>query len=517
MTEGYPIALQVLGSALRSIAQEMYTAIVRSASSPNITERRDCSTALFDADATMLVQADSIPVHLGAMPDAVAAVRSAGIAPGEAWILNDPFRGGTHLPDITIVSAIAPPGGDVLAYAVSRAHHSDVGGMSPGSMPAASRDLLQEGLVIPPLCLVRKGMVNETLMALLLANTRTPVERSGDIRAQIAAHRLGDVRVGELLGRHGRDTIERAGRELVAYAERRTRAAIGRLPNGRYVATDVLEGDGATDDDLPIVAAVTIDGERLIVDFTGSAPEGAGNLNCPISVTRSAVYFVVRLATDPDIPASGGAFAAVEVVAPSGSILNASPGRAVVGGNVETSSRIVDVVMAALGQAIPLPASGQGTMNNLTIGGTGPAGSFTYYETIGGGQGASPSADGPSGVHVAMSNTLNTPVESLETAYPLRVVRYALRPGTGGRGVHRGGDGVERTIRVLVDAEVSIISERRRHAPPGRAGGTAGAVGENLVRESPVPGKWSGLVRAGDVVTIRTPGGGGYGPAMDED
>ncbi len=511
MAEEYPIALQVLGSALRSVAQEMHAAIVRSASSPNITERRDCSTGLFGADAIMLVQADSIPVHLGAMPAAVEAVIAAGIAPDEAWILNDPFTGGTHLPDITIVSAIAPLGEPVLCFAVSRAHHSDVGGMSPGSMPARSRDLLQEGLVIPPVALIRDGRIDERLMAILLANTRTPVERIGDLRAQIAAHRLAEQRITGLVSRHGRGQIEVAGQAMVAYAQRRTRAAIAALPDGRYVASDVLEGDGTTDRDLAIVATVTIDGERLLVDFTGSASEGAGNLNCPISVTRSAVYFVVRLATDPDIPASGGAFSPVEVIASAGSIVNASPGRAVVGGNVETSSRIVDVVMAALAQATDLPASGQGTMNNLTIGGVGASGPFTYYETIGGGQGASPAADGPSGVHVAMSNTLNTPVESLETAYPLRVERYALRPQTGGRGAHRGGDGVERVIRVLIDAEASIISERRRHRPPGRAGGEDGALGENLVNGEVVSAKWSGALQAGDEITIRTPGGGGYG------
>ena len=512
MSADYSIASQILGSALRSIAQEMHTAIVRSASSPNITERRDCSTALFLADGTMLTQADSIPVHLGAMPDAVAAVRARGIGPGEAWILNDPFAGGTHLPDLTIVSAYAPPGEGVLALAVSRAHHSDVGGMSPGSMPAMSRDLLQEGLVIPPVCLIRDGQIDASVMAILLANTRTPVERTGDLRAQVAAHRLADNRLGDLVAVHGRRQIEEAGRELIAYADRRMRAAIADLPNGRYVATDVIEGDGANEEDLPIVAAVTVDGDRLVVDFTGTAPEGRGNLNCPVAVTRSAVYFVTRLATDPDIPASEGAFAAVDVIAPPGSLINASPGRAVVGGNVETSSRIVDVVMAALAQATKLPAAGQGTMNNLTIGGRGPSGPFTYYETIGGGQGASPAADGPSGVHVAMSNTLNTPIESLETAYPLRVVRYALRPGTGGGGAHRGGDGVERVIRVLVDTDVSIISERRRHRPPGRAGGDDGATGENLVNGRPVPAKWSGALCAGDEVTVRTPGGGGYGP-----
>jgi N-methylhydantoinase B len=405
-----------------------------------------------------------------------------------------------------MVSALALDGRPA-AYAVTRAHHADVGGMAPGSMPAGSRELLQEGIVIPPVRLVADGRRAADVMALILANSRTPDEREGDLRAQLAAHRLAERRLAEVAERHGAGTVEEAFAALLDYAERRTRAAIAEMPDGRYQAAEALEGDGATDADLWIRVAVTIDGERMRVDFTGTDPAGPGNCNCPLAVTRSAVYFVVRAVTDPDIPASAGAFAPVEVIAPAGSLVNAEPPSAVAGGNVETSSRIVDAVFAALGGAVAVPAQGQGTMNNLTLGAPGR----TYYETIGGGQGASPGADGPSGVHVAMSNTLNTPIEALETAFPVRVEAYRLRRGSGGAGRHRGGDGVERRVRALVDLEASVIAERRRRAPAGRDGGAEGAPGRTTLNGAELPSKWRGRLAAGDVLAIATPGGGGYG------
>ena len=500
------VTLQIMSNALRAVAQEMEAALVRAAYSPNITERRDCSAAIFDAGGRMVVQSASIPVHLGAMPEAVDAVRAHGAVPGEIWAVNDPYRGGTHLPDITMISPIAIDG-TLGAYAVTRAHHADIGGMSPGSMPAGSRELLQEGLVIPPVRLVRDGEPVQDVMALLLANTRTPVEREGDLRAQIAAHRLAERRLQEVAQRHAADRVTAAFAALLEYAEHRTRIAIAAMPDGTWTAQEALEGDGITEDDVWIRVTVTIAGDRMRVDFTGTDPAVAGNINCPIAVTRSAVYFVVRAVTDPDIPASAGAFAPVQVIAPPGCLVNAVSPSAVAAGNVETSSRIVDAVFAALGQAIDVPAYGQGTMNNLVIGGAG----FTYYETIGGGQGAGAHADGPSGVHVAMSNTRNTPIEALEVTYPLRVLRYRLRHGTGGAGRHRGGDGIERVVQVLVDAQASVLAERRASGPPGRLGGACGAPGRTSVNGERVAAKWRGELRAGDVIAIESPGGGGFG------
>ena len=500
------ITLQIMSNALRAVAQEMEAALVRSAYSPNITERRDCSTALFDPRGRMVVQSASIPVHLGAMPEAVDAVRACGAVPGEIWAVNDPYRGGTHLPDITMISPIAVDH-SLAAYAVTRAHHADVGGMSPGSMPAGSRELLQEGLVIPPVRVVRDGALVEDVVSLILANTRTPTEREGDLRAQIAAHRLAGRRLQDVAAHHGAARVQESFTALLDYAERRTRNAIAAMPDGTWHADEALEGDGITTDPIWIRVAVTITGDEMTVDFAGTDGAAQGNINCPLAVTRSAVYFVVRAVTDPDIPASAGAFVPVTITAPSGCVVNAGSPSAVAAGNVETSSRIVDAVFAALGQAIEVPAYGQGTMNNLVIGGAG----FTYYETIGGGQGATTHGDGPSGVHVAMSNTRNTPIEALEVAFPFRVARYALRHRTGGDGRFRGGDGIERTIELLVDAEVSVLAERRASGPPGRAGGGSGAAGRTIVNGLEVPAKWRGTVPAGGVISIESPGGGGFG------
>ena len=504
------VSLQILGNALQAIAQEMEAALVRAAYSPNITERRDCSTALFDADGRMIVQAAAIPVHLGAMPEAVDAVRERGAVPGEVWALNDPYRGGTHLPDITLVSPIAA-GGHIVAYSVSRAHHADVGGMSPGSMPAGATELIQEGLVIPPTRIVVGDTTNDDVVNLIVANSRTARERRGDLAAQLACHRLADRRFGEVVERHGLRTVLTAFDALVDYAERRTRAAVSAMPDGSWSAVEYLEGDGVTEAPIPLHVRVTVDGSDLHVDFTGTADAVRGNVNCPLAVTRSAVYFVVRAVTDPDIPSSAGAFAPVRITAPEGSVVNAMSPHAVAAGNVETSSRIVDLLLAALGQAFPVPAQGQGTMNNLVIG----TDAFSYYETIGGGQGASPTAPGPTGVHVAMSNTRNTPIEVLEVTFPVRVRTYAIRRATGGSGAHRGGDGLVREIELLAPAQVSVLAERRRSAPAGARGGDDGAMGRSLVNGVEVPSKWQGPVRAGDVIGIETPGGGGFGRPGD--
>jgi len=486
------IELQLLGSALRSIAEEMGAVLVRSAFSANIKERRDCSTALFDERGRMIAQAEHIPVHLGAMPDAVAAVMRHDPSPEDVFILNDPYSGGTHLPDVTLVTRTE------LGFGVTRAHHADVGGREPGSMPAESHELADEGVVIPP------TRLDDELLEELLGRMRNSEERRGDLRAQLAAHRLAAQRVTELARRRGPDRVRAAMDELFAYSERRVRAGIAALPDGRFEATDVLE---APEGELELRAAVTVAGEEVEIDFAGTAAQHPGNLNCPLAVARSACYFVVRCLVDPDVPASGGAFAPVTVHAPAGSLVNARRPAAVAAGNVETSCRIVDVVMRAFGEAIEAPAQGQGTMNNLTFGNE----RFTYYETIGGGQGACPRAAGPSGVHVTMSNTLSTPTEALELAYPLRVRRHLLRLGSGGAGAHRGGDGVVRELEALEPCRVSIISERRARSPQGAGGGSPGSPGRNLLNGRELPAKVTVDVSAGDVIRIETPGGGGWG------
>jgi N-methylhydantoinase B len=493
-----PAALQVMAASLRGVAEEMGAALVRAAHSANIKERRDCSTAVFDAGGRMIAQAEHMPVHLGAMPDAVAAVRALRPARGSTYILNDPFTGGTHLPDITLVTRV----GDI-GFTVSRAHHADVGGMQPASMPAGARELIQEGVVIPPVPL------SDDLVRVLVANMRRPAERRADLRAQIACNELGARRLRELAARLGAGRLRAGMNELHRYSERRIRLAIARLPDGRFAAHDVIEGDGIDHRDIVIRATVDIAGDRIVVDFGGTAPQQPGNVNCPLAVTRSAVYFVVRAVCDPDIPASGGAFVPVDVVAPEGCLVNALPPAAVVAGNTETSSRIVDVVMACFGAAVPVPASGQGTMNNVTFG----TPEFTYYETLGGGQGGSPDGPGPSAVHVAMSNTLNTPIEVLEIEYPLRVERYAVRARSGGEGAMRGGDGVVRAYRVMADCRLGLMTDRRRHGPPGAAGGGPGAAGRNTLNGRRLPAKASLDLRAGDLLEIRTPGGGGWGVA----
>jgi N-methylhydantoinase B len=495
-----PVSLSVMQSSLAGIAEEMGALLIRAAYSSNIKERRDCSTALFDRQGVMVAQAEHIPVHLGAMPEAVAAVMARSVEPDDVFAINDPYSGGTHLPDITLVSPISMTE-EIVGYAVTRAHHSDIGGMSAGSMPGDSRDVYQEGLIIPPVRL------SDDVVDLILANSRTPEVRRGDLRAQVAANRLAQKRLMELVERRGRATVESAFDAVVAYAERRTRDALSGLPDGTYRATGEIEGDGTTNEDIPIAVRIDISGDEMVIDFAGTADASAGNVNCPLSVTRSACYFAVRVLIPNDVPANGGAYRPITIRAPEGSLVNATKPSAVVAGNVETSQRIADTVLLALSSAADLPAQGQGTMNNVVIGGRG----WTYYETIGGGQGASSSGSGSSGIHVGMTNTLNTPIEALELEFPLRVDRYELADESGGEGAHRGGDGIIRSVRALEPATLSLLTDRRRHRPRGIDGGGDGARGRNLINGESVPAKTSRVLDAGDIATVITPGGGGWG------
>ncbi len=538
-----PIELQVVSGALRAACEEMGAVLIRSARSSNIKERRDASTALFDPAGEMVMQAEHIPVHLGSMPAAVQAILGEDHAQGCSWVLNDPFAGGTHLPDITVITPVLLDG-VLLGFAANRAHHADVGGRIPGSMPADSKTLEEEGVVIGP------TRLDESTLRELSARMRQPAEREADLRAQLAANRMGALRLIELARRIGVARLNEACAAVLDYAERRTRACVAALEDGVRYAEDVLE---AADGDLVLCLKATVAGERLVLDFSGSAAQHGGNLNCPLAVTRSACLFAARVLTDPDIPPSAGAYRPIEIVAPEGSILNAGPipgpggagadgsesRPAVAAGNVETSSRVADMVLAAFGRA-----QGQGTMNNLTLGAatdrpmhkdpesredpsecvtpgecehpggreeTAGEDGFSYYETLGGGQGACPDADGPSGVHVAMSNTLNTPIEALEREFPVRVIEYALRRGSGGAGAHRGGDGVVREIEALREMTYSLIAERRRHGPRGAQGGADGSPGRDSIDREPIQGKATGTLKSGQRLRIETPGGGGHG------
>jgi N-methylhydantoinase B len=490
------IELQVLTGALRAACEEMGAVLIGAAHSANIKERRDASTALFDARGEMTMQAEHIPVHLGAMPAAVAAVLAQEHRPGVSWMLNDPFAGGTHLPDITVITPVFA-GEELIGFAASRAHHADVGGRLPGSMPADSRTLEEEGVVISP------RRIDERAIAEVVERMRQPAERRADLRAQLAANAVGALRLSELAERLGARRLREATDAVLDYAERRTRGCIAALSDGTREARDVLE---TIDGDLVLCLRASVVGERLILDFSGSAGRDRGNLNCPLAVTRSACYFAVRVLSDPEIPPSAGAYRPLEVRVPEGSLLNAvrdaDGAPAVAAGNVETASRVADLVLAAFGCAL-----GQGTMNNVTLGDE----RFSYYETIGGGQGACADADGPSGVHVAMSNTLNTPIEALEREFPLRVTRYLLRRGSGGAGAHRGGEGVVREFEALREMSFSLIGERRRHPPRGAAGGGPGARGRDLRDGRELPGKVTGTLQTGARLCIETPGGGGFG------
>jgi N-methylhydantoinase B len=496
-----PIAREVMAHAFAGIAEEMGLVLIHSAVSPNIRERRDASAALFDAGGEMIAQAAHIPVHLGALADAVAAVRAERPQPGDLFILNDPYAGGSHLPDLTLIGVIRTADG-IGGFSVVRAHHSDVGGATPGSMPAGARELLAEGIVLPPV------LYTPEVERLLLANVRTPDVRRADLAAQRAAVERGAEGLWALAARHGWAFVQEAARELQHDGEVRTRAILGRLPRIVGTATDWLEGDGLTESDIPIRVTITIQEGTFHADFAGTASAVPGNVNCPLAVTRAAVLFVVQTLLGEETPVNAGVTRAVRVTAPEGCVVNAQWPSAVAAGNVETSQRIADVVFRVLAEAgLAVPAQGQGTMNNITLGGAG----WTYYETLGGGQGASPTGPGPSGVHVAMSNTRNTPVEVLELECPVRVRRYALRQGSGGPGRWRGGEGVVRELELLQPAEASILSERRRHAPMGASGGGAGTCGRNRLNGAPLPAKANVRLECGDVLEIHTPGGGGWG------
>jgi N-methylhydantoinase B len=503
------VTLQVMAGALRAACDEMGAVLIHSAFSPNIKERRDCSTALFDRDGALVMQAEHIPVHLGSMPDAVAAVLEEEHRDGEHWILNDPYRGGTHLPDITLISPIftaagSSPGpepagrGELVGFAASRAHHADVGGPTPAGLPLASRRLDEEGVVIPP------TRADDATLAELAGRMRNPEQRLADLRAQRAANLTGIERMRELAASSGSATLREAMAEILDYAERRTRAALRGLRDGSGEADDVLEG---LDRDVSLQVRAEVRGEALRLDFGGTDDQVDGNLNCPLSVTKAASFYAVRVVCDPDAPPSAGAWRPVEVAVPEGSVLNARSPAAVAAGNTETSSRVADLVIRALGAFTAVPADGQGTMNNLTLAAEG----FTYYETIGGGQGACPDRDGPSAVHVAMSNTLNTPIEALESELPLRVTELSVRRGSGGLGRHRGGDGIVRELEPLEPMRYTLLAERRRQRPQGREGGEPGAPGADTLDGEPVAGKSAGELRPGQRLRIETPGGGGYG------
>jgi N-methylhydantoinase B len=520
-----PIRLEIYKHLFAAIAEEMGVLLRKTSYSPNIKERRDFSCALFDPHGQMVAQAAHIPVHLGSMPLSVASAVQAfpDLAPGDAVLLNDPYRGGTHLPDVTLVSPVFFPGfprgqETRIGFVASRAHHADVGGITPGSMPVA-REIFQEGLIIPPVRLIRSGQVDQDILNLFLANVRTPAERRGDIWAQIAANQRGVERLIELAQRNGTAETLQYMSDLQAYTERLTRHLLQTLPDGRYVFEDCLDDDGIDPQPVPIRVAITIQGDQAVVDFTGSASQCKGSVNAVYAITLSAVYYVFRCLLGLDVPNNAGCLIPIQVIAPPGCVVNALPPAPVAGGNVETSQRIVDVLLGALALACPagVPAASQGTMNNLTIGGYDQrqGRSFTYYETIAGGTGARPGSPGPSAVHSHMTNTLNTPVEALEFAYPLRILRYAIRAGSGGRGRYAGGDGVLREIQVLTPAEATLLSDRRRFTPYGLAGGEPGQPGENwLLRGEQtirLPGKGRIELEAGDILRICTPGGGGFG------
>jgi N-methylhydantoinase B len=500
------ITLAVFGNVLSGIAREAGLVLVRSSYSSNIKERQDCSTALFDATGRCIAQAAHIPVHLGALPGAVRAVIAARPQPGDCYLLNDPFHGGSHLPDVTLISTLVIAG-EIVGFSASRAHYAEIGGKVPGSMPSNSHHVYEEGLVIPPIRLVAAGELRQEIIDLICANVRTPENCAGDLQAQLAAASVAQRGISELYARYGNRLVEAATEELLSYSERLVRSFLLRLPDGTYGARSEIEGDGVIDADIPIQVAAKIEGDGLQIDFTGTSGAVAGNVNCPLAVTRAACLFALRTLLPPDVPMNAGVEACLEVVAEPGSLVHALRPSAVVAGNVETSQRIADCVLDALAAAVDLPAAGQGTMNNLVIGGDG----WAYYETLGGGQGASSVGDGDSGVHVGMSNTFNTPVEALETEFPLRVERYELRYGSGGDGFRRGGDGLERTVRVLAPATLSLLTDRRRHRPSGRRGGCDGAVGMNLLNGERLPSKATRVLSPGDLVTIATPGGGGWG------
>jgi len=548
-----PVELEIFKNIYHSIAEEMGAALRRTAFSPNIKERRDYSCAVFDGEGEVIAMGDHMPVHLGSMPMSVrAAITAFALAPGDVVMLNDPFRGGTHLPDITLVAPVWVGGtsprrgtGSTVRrdgraarghsarpdfYVASRAHHADVGGAYPGSM-GLCREIYQEGLRIPPVRLMRRGEMDREVLALLLNNVRTPDEREGDIGAQLAACHTGAERLREICRRYGLERTRRAARELLAYSEEMMRALLRGVPEGVYRAHDFLDSDGFGEKPVKIAVEVSVRRDAgshgrgrtrhtISVDFAGSDPQVAGSVNAVQAITYSACFYVFRCLLAENVPATAGLMRPIQVIAPAGTVVNARPPAPVAGGNVETAQRIVDVLLRALAQALPerIPAAASGTMNNLTIGGVDPRTGepFAYYETIAGGMGARPTKPGVSGVHTHMTNSLNTPAEALEYAYPLRVRRYSLRPGSGGEGRQRGGDGIVREIEVLTDVEVTLLAERRKVRPWGLSGGGEGAAGRAFVvrndgTEEEQPGKFNLRLRKGERIRIETPGGGGWG------
>ena len=514
-----PVRLEIFKSLFHAIAEEMGATLKRTAFSPNIKERRDYSCAIFDHHGDMLAQGDHMPVHLGSMPLSVkAAIENRNIGPGDIVILNDPYKGGTHLPDITLVSGVFSRK-KLIFYVACRAHHSDVGGMSPGSMPLAE-EIYQEGLRIPPIKLMSGGKLNTDVWDLILSNVRTPQEREGDLAAMLGANRTGERRLMEVVEKYGWNEVSRYVTEILNYSERMTRHAISVIPDGTYEAEDFLDNDGITDKPIAIRVRIQIKGDQAVIDFSRSDPQVQGSVNAVYAITASVVFYVFRTLVSLLIPSNAGGMRPLQIIAPEGTIVNARPPAAVCGGNVETSQRIVDVLYKCLAAAMPgrIPAASQGTMNNFTFGGIDPRTQkpVAYYETVSGGMGARPTMDGLSGVHTHMTNSMNTPVEALEHAYPVRMLRYSLRPESGGQGKCRGGDGVIRELRFLAKAQITVLSDRRKFPPYGLNGGEPGQRGMNVLirkdgRREELPSKFSTSVEAGDILSIQSPGGGGWG------
>jgi N-methylhydantoinase B/oxoprolinase/acetone carboxylase alpha subunit len=516
-----PVTLEVFRNLFYSAAEEMGVTLCRTSFSPNIKERRDYSCAVFAGDGSMVAQGEHMPVHLGSMPLSVeAAIEHVPMEPGDVVIVNDPFCGGTHLPDITLVQPVHLEGSEAPTfYVANRAHHSDVGGITPGSMPL-SNSIYQEGIRIPPLRLVHRGTVLKDVMDLILANVRTPVEREGDLTAQIASNRTGERRLAAIAEKYGIETVKVYMAHLQDYAERMTREAIKAIPDGEYRFEDCMDDDGQGNGPLPIVATITISDDHARIDFTGTCEQVPGSVNAIYAITLSAVMYCFRVIVPFPIPSNAGTIRPLEVVAPEGTLVNARLPAAVAGGNVETSQRIVDVTLGALAKAMPgkIPAASYGTMSNLTFGGWDPATGrdFAYYETIAGGMGARPNADGLDATHCHMTNSLNTPIEAFEHTYPFWVRRYAIKRDSGGHGRFRGGDAIIRELEARCPAHVTILSDRRQHAPYGLGGGEAGTLGRNVLvgpdgTERELGGKASTGVEAGTIVRVETPGGGGYG------
>ena len=517
--------LEIFKNIFHSIAEEMGAALRRSAFSANIKERRDYSCAVYDGNGEVLAMGDHMPVHLGSMPASVAAARAAlPFEPGDIALLNDPFAGGTHLPDLTLVMPVFVESQTKPQFFVaSRAHHADIGGALAGSMGPA-REIFQEGLRIPPVKIFRRGDIVRELLGLLLANVRTPWEREGDLAAQIASCRLGERRLRQVAAKYGLPEVQLYSEHLLDYSEKMMQSVIRSLRPGTYRAEDFLDGDGISHEPLRIRVSVRIKSNSAVVDFAGSAPQCAGNVNAVEAIAVSAVYYVFRCLVCDDVPATSGLLRPISVIAPRGTIVNAVPPAAVAGGNVETSQRMVDTLLRALAKAAPrrIPAASQGTMNNVTFGGIHPtrSGPFTYYETIAGGCGASSVGDGPAATHSHMTNSWNTPIEMLEETYPVRIKRYAMRSGSGGRGRNNGGDGIVRELEFLSRAEVGLLTDRRKTTPYGLHGGGSGKAGKNTLIQNgkgrPLEAKCSFVAKPGDLLRIETPGGGGWGQPRDK-